>query len=96
MSAGLLHQVIVVGVDFAIVILIAEAMVLGVFRWRTGRGLPIFSVALINLSGLGLLIALKAAITQGGSLWIGAGLMVGGIAHAIDLLRRIRKPDQNV
>lgn len=90
------NQLILAGVDIAIWILLIEGAMLGAFRWRTGRGLPLASVILICLSGLGLLVALKAALGQAGVHWIGLGLSVGGAAHVIDLVRRIKQNKQNV
>lgn len=96
MNEAFLHQVMLIGVDVAILVLLVEGAILGLFRWRTGRGLPLISILLISLSGLGLLVALKAALMQAASLWIGIGLTVGGLAHAIDLLRRIKQHKPNV
>ena len=88
--SGDMDRLIRAGVDIAASILVIEALALGFFRWRTGRGLPYASIALISISGLGLLLAVKAALLQAGSHWIGLGLSMGGIAHAIDLVCRIR------
>ncbi len=89
-GAADMDRLIRLGVDIAAIILVVEALVLGLFRWRTGRGLPYASIAVISISGLGLLLAVKAALLQAGSHWIGLGLTIGGIAHAIDLMRRLR------
>jgi hypothetical protein len=86
------NPLILAGVDLAVWILLAEALALGIFRWRTGRGLSFASIALIGLSGLGLLLAVKAALMQAGILWVGLGLTVGGVAHGLDLMRRMHPP----
>lgn len=91
-----MQQIITTGVDIAILILVVEGAVLAVVRLRTGRGLALSSVFLICLSGLGLLVALKAALMQAAPHWIGIGLSLGGIAHAIDLFRRLRQKQGNV
>lgn len=79
-------------VDLAIVILVCEALVLAWLRRgaQPRHGLGLRDVALIALAGLGLLLALRAAIAGAGSVWILAGLTLGGIAHALDLAFRLR------
>jgi hypothetical protein len=76
------------GVDLALLILLLEGIALAVYRWRTGRGLPLPTLLLVSASGTGLLLALRAALTGAAGYWIVLGLTIGGIAHALDLLRR--------
>ena len=78
-------------INFAILILVLEAIFLCAFHIRTKRGLPVITVLLISASGLGLLLALRGAVSGGETLWIALGLSIGGIAHAIDLFRRFKK-----
>ena len=84
-------NIVLIGVDMALFILALEAIVLGLYRWRTGAGLSYTSVALISLAGLGLLVALKAALLNANPAWLGLGLAIGGIAHGFDVVRRIRR-----
>jgi hypothetical protein len=86
------RPLVLAGVEIAVWILVAEALALGIFRWRTGRGLSFASIALICFSGLGLLLAVKAALAQAGVLWVGLGLTIGGVAHGLDLMRRMKQP----
>jgi hypothetical protein len=90
-ASGGFAEIVHLGVDIALLVLVLEAIALCIFHWRTGRGLSFLTIGLISLSGFGLLIALKAALLQAGVHWIGFGLALGGIAHAIDLTRRIRE-----
>jgi hypothetical protein len=84
-------DVVLAGVDLALLILGAEAVILALYRWRTGRGLSYISIALISMAGFGLLIALKAALLNANLLWLALGLAVGGVAHGFDLVRRIQQ-----
>jgi hypothetical protein len=77
-------------IDLALLVLVVEGLVFVVYRLKTGRGLPLLTVALISVSGIGLLMALRAALTGAAGHWVLLGLMVGGLAHAIDTLRRVR------
>jgi hypothetical protein len=78
-------------VDLALAVVVLEAIALSVFRWKTGRGLSIRSVLLIAAAGGGLLMALKAALSGAPVPSILAGLTIGGFAHAIDLVERLRR-----
>jgi hypothetical protein len=80
-----------IGVDLAVLILVVEGLILGAYRASKGRGLPFLTVFLISVSGIGLLLALRAAVNGADPFWISLGLIIGGIAHAIDLFRRIKK-----
>jgi hypothetical protein len=77
-------------IDLALLILVIEALCLGLYRARTGRGLSISTTLLITLSGIGLLFALRAAVAGLETFWILLGLSLGGLMHVIDLGRRIR------
>lgn len=82
-------------VDLAIAILVLEAAVLLALRAR--HGLPARDIALIAAAGLGLMAALRAALSGGPGLsdsqglGVLAGLTLGGLAHALDLVLRLRR-----
>jgi hypothetical protein len=80
----------VAAVDLALAVLILEAVVLVALRGLRGRGLPVSTTVLIAAAGLGLLAALRAALAGGPAFIILLGLTIGGVAHAIDLVRRLR------
>lgn len=84
-----MQAVVAAGVDLALAVLAIEALVLGGLRLRTGRGLPLATIALIAMSGLGLLLALRTALAGGPPLLVALGLTAGGLAHAVDLARRL-------
>jgi hypothetical protein len=79
-------------VDLAIVVLAVEASVLLALRAR--HGMPRRDIALIALAGLGLLAALRVALSGGSGLVVVAGLTLGGLAHALDLALRLRQARQ--
>ena len=76
-------------VDLAIAILLMEAALLLALRGR--HGLAGRNIVLIALAGLGLLVALRAAMMEAGPWPILLGLSLGGIAHAADLWLRLKR-----
>ena len=76
-------------VDLAIAVLVVEALAL--FALRARHGLPRRDIALIALAGLGLLAALRSALSGGPGFVVLAGLTLGGLAHALDLALRLRR-----
>jgi hypothetical protein len=76
-------------VDLAIAILVVEALALVWLRAR--HRLSPRDIALIALAGLGLLLALRAALSGAGPVFVIAGLTLGGLAHAADLAARLRR-----
>ncbi len=87
--ARLLDPVFIV--DFILVIMAAEVVVLTARRRTTGRGLDYGQIAALALSGIGLIIALRAALLGSGAPWVLAGLCLGGLGHAADLALRLRR-----
>lgn len=77
-------------VDLILLLMLIEGAVLAAYRWRTGRGLAIASLAAMLLAGAFLLLALRAALT--GAPWtdIALWLMAALAAHLFDLGRRLR------
>ena len=77
-------------VDLAIAVLVIETLLL-LLVWRLHRrGLHWSTTALISAAGLGLLFALRSALTGASPLLVLAGLTIGGMAHATDLYRRLK------
>jgi hypothetical protein len=62
--------------------------VLAVMHRRSGRGLAPGDFLPTMLSGLCLMFALRAGLTGAGWGWVAAGLLLSGVAHAVDLRRR--------
>ena len=63
---------------------------LGLWAWHrfTGKGLAPAAWVPNLLAGLGLMLALRAIVAEAGWIWVVAGLMGSGLAHAVDLRRR--------
>jgi hypothetical protein len=78
-------------VDLILGLLVIEAAVLLTFHHRTGRGLGARQLLGLLLSGGFLLLALRAALTDAGWLWIGAWLTLALVAHLADLAMRWRR-----
>ncbi|WP_284178880.1 hypothetical protein [Rhabdaerophilum sp. SD176] len=95
MNVAMLGEWVRFGVDLALAILVIEAAALICHRVLTGRGLPVGTILLVSGAGLTLILALRLALS-GGSDWAMAGLlMLGGLAHALDLARRLRRTDRD-
>ena len=77
-------------VDIAIVFTLFELTALWLFYRWTGRGLAPDEYLLNGLSGLCLMLSLRAALA---SLWVlmALGLMAAGVVHLIDLYRRTER-----
>ena len=75
-------------IDVVIAVTVLEALVLTVVHRRSGRGLAPAEFLPTLASGLCLMFALRAGLTSAGWGWVAAGLMLSGLAHAVDLRRR--------
>jgi hypothetical protein len=84
-----------IGVDMAIVILLIEAFALMCHRYLTGRGLPYVTILVIAGAGLTLILAMRLALTDGSVPAMAVLLMLGGITHAVDLARRLTRKDRD-
>jgi hypothetical protein len=76
--------------DLAIALTVLETLVLGWRSARLGRGLAPRELALNALAGIGLLLALRAALAARPAL-IAVALMFAGLAHLADLRERSRR-----
>jgi hypothetical protein len=75
-------------VDLAIAITLLEAVMLGVYFWRTGKGVAP-SEYLLNLSsGLALMLAVRSVLSGAAWVYLVACLATAGIAHGADVWRR--------
>lgn len=77
--------------DLVLLCLVLEALVLGTWRWRTGRGLAWGPIATLIVPGLMLAIALRAALTDAWWGWVAISLGGALVAHLADLHRRVRE-----
>ncbi len=78
-------------VDLVLIMVVAEGLALTLYHRRTGRGVPPSDLAGSLLSGLCLLLALRAALVGAWWGWIGVFLTASLFTHAADLLQRWRK-----
>lgn len=77
-------------VDAVLLLLLAECVLLMWWSHRTGRG-PAPSGLIANLlSGAGLLLAMRLAMSGVGWPWLAIPLLGSGLAHALDLRERWR------
>jgi hypothetical protein len=77
-------------VDFAIAFALVETLVLVLRHRRTGRGIPPADLLPNIAAGLCLMLALRAALAQAAWGWVVLPLAASGVAHALDLRRRLR------
>lgn len=76
--------------DLALAILAIEAAAIWWFGRRRGRPHLFREVAPFLVAGAGLIIALKAALAGWPPSVVLGGLTLSGLAHAVDLARRLR------
>jgi len=75
-------------IDFILLLVLAEVMILIIIRKKTGRGLKPLDLTLSLLAGVALLFALRAALR--GLAWpiVALFLFLSLLAHLTDLGRR--------
>lgn len=77
-------------VDAVLLFTLAEAVLLTWLHRRHGRGVPPGQFLVNMASGLCLMGALRAALTDAGVLPVALGLVAAGVLHGVDLWRRWR------
>lgn len=77
-------------VDLIVAIVIVEALLLSIYRWRTARGVEIVDLLNMLLPGLFLLLALRGALVGAHWIWIAGFLVLSLVTHLADLRRRWR------
>jgi len=75
-------------VDGVIAFTALEVLALAAHHWVTGRGIAPGEFALNALSGLCLMLALRAVLAGSPMPWAAVALIAAGLAHAADLWRR--------
>ncbi len=75
-------------VDALIAFTLIEAALLLVYRRRTGKGVAAGDFLANLVSGLCLMLALRAALAGAAWIWILLAVTAAGLAHGIDLWRR--------
>lgn len=74
-------------IDLVIGLTLFEGLALALYHRRTGKGVPVGDFAVNLVSGLCLMLALRAAVADAAWPWIGLWLGCAGLAHAADLAR---------
>ncbi len=75
-------------VDFIRALMLVEGVLLWRHHRRTGRGIAPGDLLPVLVSGAGLLVALRCALTGTWWGWIALSLLAALVAHLIDLGRR--------
>jgi hypothetical protein len=75
-------------IDLVIALTLAEAAALLAWRRATGRGVAAGDFFVNLLSGLCLMLALRAALAGAEPAWIAAWVALAGLLHGLDLWRR--------
>lgn len=75
-------------VDLILGLMVLEALVLAWFYARTGSGIPPRRLLPNLLAGAGLLLALRAALTDQHVTIVAAWLLIGLVGHLADLALR--------
>jgi hypothetical protein len=75
-------------VNLVLFVVACELLILALVRWKTGRGIPGIDLVANAASGVCLLLALRAALTQQPWIWIALALAGSFVAHVVDLSRR--------
>jgi hypothetical protein len=75
-------------IDFILLLVLAEVMILIIIRKKTGAGLKPVDLIMSLLAGIGLLFALRAALLGLGWPIVALFLFLSLLAHLTDLGRR--------
>ncbi len=86
-----LEDVVRLVIDGVIVLTVMEVILLAVIHRRSGRGVPPAEILLNVLSGLSLMLALRIALSDSPLVMVLGALLLAGIFHGLDLLRRWRR-----
>jgi hypothetical protein len=81
---------IVTLIDAVILLTALEGGALALYHHVTGRGVAPRDFAVNLVSGLALMLALRAALAGAPWGWVAAALSAAGLLHAADLARRWR------
>ena len=77
--------------DAVIVFTVLEGLGLWLYHRLTGEGLDLSEYALNMVSGLCLMLAVRAAVSDAPWPWVTVCLSASGLAHGLDITRRWRQ-----
>ena len=78
-------------IDLILIMMLIEGALLTLYHRKTGRGIPPADLAGFLLSGLFLMLALRAALVGAWWGWVSLGLTAALITHLADIALRWRK-----
>ena len=90
------HSLIASLVDLVIVFTLIEGLVLLLVHRATGKGVAPREFLLNMVSGLCLMLALRALVHDAGAAWVAMCLLAAGVAHGTDLWVRWRRDVRKV
>ena len=90
------HSLIASLVDLVIVFTLIEGLVLLLVHRATGKGVAPREFLLNLVSGLCLMLALRALVRDAGAAWVAMCLLGAGVAHGTDLWMRWRRQTGHV
>lgn len=76
--------------DIILAVMLLEGMVLALIYRRAGKGIAPMDLVFSLGAGVGLVLALRAALTDAHWVWIAAALMLSFAFHIGDMLRRAK------
>lgn len=72
-------------IDAIIILTLTEMLLLCIYRWRTGKGIPAGMVVSNLAAGVCLLLAVRLALSGFAWYWIALCLLASLLAHLTDL-----------
>jgi uncharacterized membrane protein SirB2 len=84
-------ELLLILVDLVILVTVIECLGMGWWHRKTGRGVPLADFGLNLLSGLSLMLALRLVLTQASPWLVMGALLMAGLLHGLDMLRRWRR-----
>jgi hypothetical protein len=80
--------------EWIVVLMLVEAVLLLAWRARTGGGVPAAGVLCVLASGIFLMLAVRAALTSAGIASVAGWLLAALVAHVTDVLSRWQRPSR--
>jgi len=78
-------------VDLIVAVMVLEALILAMYRRKSGHGIAVGALLASLVPGLLLVLALRGALVGAGSSWILVCLAAAFAAHLFDLSQRWRR-----
>jgi hypothetical protein len=75
--------------DVILVVIAAETALVGLYLWRRGQGVALFSLIASGLAGGSLVLAFRAVLRESGWLFVAIYLAAALLAHLADIALRL-------